>query len=58
MGRKSVYLVGDGVEHRGKVPHVRAREDRGEHLALLLVGRSLSEQEPWADDEVPKAIGA
>ena len=56
MGRKSVYLVGDGVEHRSKVPHVRAREDRGEHLALLLVSCALSEQESGPDNEVPKTV--
>ena len=58
MGSEGACLVGDGVEHRRKVPHVRAREDRGEHLALLLVGSALSKQEPGADNEVPHAVRA
>ena len=58
MGRKGACLVGDGVEHGGEVPHVCTREDGGEHLALLLVRRALSKQEPGADNEVPKTVRA
>ena len=54
---KGTHLVGDGVEHRCEVAHVRAREDGSEHLALLLVRRSISEQQPRTDNEVPEAVG-